>query len=111
MSRVVNKTGSQTYILNSYTGASNFGTPSNPSNAYKNCDNASSTSYSQASLSRNKTGSIYFIFNTSARTSIPSNATLTGISGRIYVRKSGNNTSNATVRPCSGTTQKGSALD
>lgn len=108
MSRKVTQTGSQTYILNSYTGASNFGTPSNPSHAYKNCDNASSTSYSQAQLNSNKTGSIYFVFDTSARTSIPSDATLTGISGRIYVRKSGYNTSNANVRPCSGTTQKGS---
>ena len=110
MSRIETKTGSQTYILNSYTGSSNFATPSNPNNAYKNCDNATSTSYCQVSLSRNKTGSIYFVFNTSARTSIPSNATLTGISGRIYVRKSGNSVSAATVIPCSGTTQKGSSL-
>ena len=87
MSRIVTNTGSQTYILNNYTGSSNFATPSNPSYAYKNCDNATSTSYCQASLSRNKTGTIYFTFDTSARTSIPSNATLTGISGRIYIRK------------------------
>ena len=109
MSRIETKTGSQTYILKSYTGQSRISTVSNPTNAYKNCDNASTTSYAQWSVNNGYTGYVYFVFDTSERTNIPSNATLTGISGRVSVRVSNTRTTNCNFRPYVGTTAKGSS--
>ena len=109
MSRIETKTGSQTYILNSYTGQSHISTVSNATNAYRNCDNASTTSYAQWSVNNGYTGYVYFVFDTSERTNIPSNATLTEISGRVSVRVSNTRTTNCNFRPYVGTTAKGSS--
>lgn len=106
MSRPVNISNTLTFSPTSNTSTTNLSASSSypASNGYTD---ASSDTYVQFSVTRNQTGSTYYVFNVSG---IPSNATITNVScvAKIYI----NNTSRVTntqIQLYSGTTAKGSS--
>lgn len=69
--------------------------------------NSSSTTYARFNISTNTTGSVYLLFDTS---SIPSNATITGVTAQFKARVSNTTrVTNTGAQLYSGTTAKGSS--
>lgn len=105
MSKQIDQSGSLTLYPSGYTGLSNLTTTTSypVTNGY---DSSSSTSYARFTLSSGSTGYLYYTFDTS---DLPSEATISSITGtvRAYV----SSTSRVTSTQCqlyTGTTAKGS---
>ena len=101
----VTKTGSVTLVPSGYTGLTGMTINSSYpiTNGYYD---SSHSSYTRFDVNTSTTGYVYFTFNTSE---IPSNATITGITGNFKAKV--NNTSrvtNTVAQLCSGTSTKGS---
>ena len=111
MSRIVTKTGSIRYLPTSTTGNSNASI-SNPANAYHGCNSGeySTTSYSQITITRNSTGYVNYVMTPeSGSETLPSDATITSVSGRFVFRTSGNGMSNCSAQIYTNTTAKGTS--
>lgn len=105
MAKQVTINDSKSFIPSGYTGLTNLTTSTDYpiTNGYTD---TTSTTYARFTLSTSTTGYLYYTFNV---TGIPSNATITSITGQVKARVS--NTSRVTNTVCqlyAGTTAKGS---
>ncbi len=112
MSRPINISDTLTFIPSSYenTGSYNF-TQGTTENGYANADN---TTYNRLTLARNnkstRQSQLYFNFDMSALSSIPSGATITSVSSNVkYYISSTSYVTAVSIRLYSGTTAKGTA--
>ena len=99
------ETGSVTLVPSGYNGLTGMTIDSSYpiTNGYYD---SSHTSYTRFNVTQSTTGYIYFTFDTS---SIPENATITGITGNFKARVSSTSRiTNTVAQLCTGTTTKGS---
>ena len=113
MSRPINISDSVKLIPNSYTntGSYNF-TNQTINNAYTDADSTSSNRMTLArSSSSTRTSEIYYEFNKSSLTNIPSNATITSITANVkYYVNSTTYVTAVSMQLYSNTTAKGTAV-
>lgn len=113
MSRPINISDSVKLIPNSYTntGSYNF-TNQTINNAYTDADSTSSNRMTLTrSSSSTRKSEIYYEFNKSSLTNIPSNATITSITANVkYYVNSTTYVTAVSIQLCSNTTKKGSAV-
>ena len=119
MSRTINYTSATTQMLltsSATTGSNNFttstGAASAVTNAYRSADSTSNYARLQLSSSQNstKTSTVYFEFDKTPLSEIPSNAEITSVNGRIrYNVSSTQYVTSASTQLYSSTTAKGNA--
>lgn len=113
MSRPISYTSAVTFIPSSYVSAGTYTfTHGAITNAYTDAD---STTYNQMTLAKNRNNTrqsqMYYIFDTSAVSDIPSNATIDSVTANVkYYISSTNYVTAVSIRLYAGTTAKGTAI-
>lgn len=113
MSRPINITSAVTFIPQSYVSAGSYTfTHQTEANAYTNAD---STTSDRLTLARNRNNTrqseMYYIFDTSAVSNIPSNATIDSVTANVkYYVSSTSYVTAVSIRLYAGTTAKGTAI-